>query len=144
MPKYKNIKINNYSEILFTSFIDDLNSSSSMVSETLKDNNIDENKLAEKATQIAGKLIAQLRIQTAKQVKQSVFEKAQTLLKAANISFANLNPKDKLFDLLSSDLTSASFTFNSLQNFSNEDVLEMLSEIQIIELIEKIEKDTDK
>ena len=140
MPKRQNIKPDSYSEILFTSIIEDLNNSPEMVSETLRENNIDENLVARKGNELAGKLIAQMRIKEAKETKRTMLQKALSLLSNANISLANLNPREELFNLLLGEQKSASFTFSSLQNISNEDILEMLSEFQIIELIEELEK----
>lgn len=143
MPKSQNNKSINYSEIYFSSIIHDLNNSKEIVSEILKANNINEENVSKKGKEIAGKLIAQMRIKEAKESKKNIFEKALSLLSSANISLANLNPKEKLFNLLSADQGSPSFTFSSLQDISNQDILEMLSEIQIAELIEELEKNTN-
>lgn len=130
----------NYSEIYFSSLIEDLNNSPDLISETLKEYNIDENQVEKRGAELARKLLVQMRIKEAKESKQTLFEKALSLLQSANISLADLNPKEKLFNLLSTGQNSASFTFNNLQDVSNPDILEMLSEIQVIELIEELEK----
>lgn len=140
MHHLQNKNPKNYSEIYFSSLIDDLNNSPEMVSDTLKECDIDGNQVAQKGAELAGKLIVQMRIKEAKELKQTLFQKALSLLSNANISLANLNPKEKLYNLLSTGQNSLSFTFNNLQNVSNPDVLEMLSEIQVIELIEELEK----
>ncbi len=144
MHHLQNKNPKNYSEIYFSSLIDDLNNSPEMVSDTLKEYNIDENQVAKKGVELAGKLIVQMRIKEAKELKQTLFQKALSLLSNANISLANLNPKEKLYNLLSTGQNSVSFTFNNLQNVSNPDILEMLSEIQVIELIEELEKSKDQ
>ncbi len=144
MHHLQNKNPKNYSEIYFSSLIDDLNNSPEMVSDTLKEYNIDENQVAQKGVELAGKLIVQMRIKEAKELKQTLFQKALSLLSNANISLANLNPKEKLYNLLSTGQNSVSFTFNNLQNVSNPDILEMLSEIQVIELIEELEKSKDQ
>lgn len=144
MHHLQNKNPKNYSEIYFSSLIDDLNNSPEMISETLKEHNIDENQVAQKGVELAGKLIVQMRIKEAKELKQTLFQKALSLLSNANISLASLNSKERLFNLLSAGQNSASFTFNNLQNVSNPDILEMLSEIQVMELIEELEKSKDQ
>lgn len=144
MHHLQNKNPKNYSEIYFSSLIDDLNNSPEMVSDTLKEHNIDENQVAKKGVELAGKLIVQMRIKEAKELKQTLFQKALALLSNANISLADLNSKEKLYNLLSTGQNSVSFTFNNLQNVSNPDILEMLSEIQVIELIEELENSKDQ
>src|SRR5690606_7759817 len=114
-----------------------------LVSETLKENGIDEDALEANATELAGRLLAQMKIKLAKQKKKNLLSIAQNLLQRANIELQNLDPSEKLYNLLKGEQTSASFTFNSLKDFSNDDVLQMLSEIELLELIDELEKKKD-
>ena len=137
-------KSNHNSAIFFSSFVDELNNSHDLVSETLKEHNVNEKELSDKANAVAGKLLSQLLIRTAKEKKKSLLAKASELLTSVKLEIQSLNPKEKLFQLLSANMSAASFTFNSLRDFSNEDVLQMLSEIELLELIEELEKKSDK
>lgn len=132
-------KPNRHTEIFFSSFIDDLNNSPDLVSETLKENNIDEKAISEKANQLAGRLLAQVKIRLAKETNRNLLKRAMELLNNAKVDLSNLNPTEKLFNVLRGDQLNASFTFNSLKDFSNEDVLQMLSEMELLKLIEELE-----
>lgn len=133
-------KSNKHSEIFFSSFIDDLNSSPEIVSETLKECNLDEQAVANKAKAIAGRMLAQMRMNVAKETKTGLLQRAAELLEQLKDKIQFPNPQEKLYSLLKTNSSSASFTFNSLKDFSNDDVLQMLSEIELLALIDELEK----
>ena len=136
----KKLKRDKHSETLFLSMVDDMNNSPEWISEILKENNIDETKLTNDANQLAGRLLAEMRLKNAKAQKKSIFDKALSLLDTVKSDIQKLDPRQALFDLLNSRQNSPSFTFNNLKDFSNKDVLEMLSEIELLQLIEDLEK----
>lgn len=131
-------KKNNFSETLFISYIEDLNKSPEWVHETLKENNIDPTVVAGKSNALAGRLLAQMKLKAAKADKQGLLHKAAQLLQQAGNIFTDLPPKEKLYQLLSTHKQSA-ITFKNVKDFSTEDVLQMLSEIELMELIEKLQ-----
>lgn len=133
-------KVNKHTEVFFSSFIDDLNNSPQLVSETLKDCNIDEKTISENANDLAGRLLAQMKIKLAKDKKKGLLSRAKELLAVTKIELQNLNPSEKLYTLLKGNQTNASFTFNSLKDFSEDDMLQMLSEIDLLDLIDELEK----
>lgn len=133
-------KVNKHTEVFFSSFIDDLNNSPEMISETLQEHGVDEKALEDNANQLAGRLLAQMRIAMAKEAKAGLLTKAKELLRNVAADIQHLNPSEKLYNLLKVDHADASFTFNSLKDFSDDDVLQMLSEIELLGLIEELEK----
>lgn len=140
----KNLKRDKHSETLFLSMVDDMNNSPEWISEILKENNIDETKLANDANQLAGRLLAEMRLKNAKAQKKNIYDRALALLDNLKIDFQNIDPRQKLFQLLGNKQNSPSFTFNNLKDFTNADVLEMLSEIELLKLIEDLENNNKK
>ena len=139
----KKFKRDKHSETLFLSMVDEINNSPEWISEILKENNIDETKLASDANQVAGRLLAEMKLKNAKAQKKSIFDKAVSLLENVKIDIQNFDPRQKLFELLNSRQNAQSFTFNNLKDFSNKDVLEMLTEIELLQLIEDLEKNKE-
>jgi len=128
-----------YTEVFFSSYIDDLNGNNEWISETLNDADIDEQELSRRGSALADRLLIQMKIKAAKEKKQGLLIRALKLLQNINDNLSELNPSERLYNLLT-NTSNPSFTFNSLKDFSNEDVLQMLSEIELLDLIEELEK----
>jgi hypothetical protein len=139
----KKLKRDKHSETLFLSMVDDMNNSPEWISEILRENNIDETKLANDANQLAGRLLAEMKLKSAKAEKKSIFDRALSLFDNVKIEIQSFDPRQKLFELLNARQNTPSFTFNNLKEFSNKDVLEMLNEIELLQLIEELEKNKE-
>jgi hypothetical protein len=126
---------------LFDAFANELYPTKDAIKQELQSRGIDADSIGREGLRFVNKLQARMKITLAKREMLDKVAAAKEAIKAL-VPKLSINNKEQLARMLFGDQASVAVNFNKLNELSDEDIISMLDEVQLLEFLDKIKNDS--
>jgi hypothetical protein len=126
---------------LFEAFSSELYPTKEAIKKELQDRGMDGESIGREGLSFVNKLQARMKITLAKREMLSKVAAAKEAIKAL-VPKLSINNKEQLAKLLFGDQATVAVNFNKLNELSDEDIISMLDEVQLLEFLDKIKNES--